>query len=150
MNPSYTVFSGPRAVFAGTLPDVAAYAASRHTHPNPDPKAEPLLVFADQSGSVVDLDLRGSAAEVVARARAECAESEPAVVPGKKPVRGRPRLGVEAKEVALLPKHWAWLQSRPKSASATLRLLVEEKMKASTRATRRSECARANHAWTLG
>ena len=91
-----------------------------------------------------------SAAEVVARARAECAESEPAVVPGKKPVRGRPRLGVEAKEVALLPKHWAWLQSRPKSASATLRLLVEEKMKASTRATRRSECARANHAWTLG
>jgi hypothetical protein len=40
--------------------------------------------------------------------------------------RGRPRLGVTAREVTLLPRHWEWLSAQPGGASAALRRLVEE------------------------
>lgn len=43
--------------------------------------------------------------------------------------RGRPHLGVKAREITLLPRHWEWLKAQPKSASATLRLLVEQAIK---------------------
>jgi hypothetical protein len=39
---------------------------------------------------------------------------------------GRPRLGVVAREVTLLPQHWEWLSQQPGGASLTLRKLVEE------------------------
>ena len=38
---------------------------------------------------------------------------------------GRPRLGVVAREVTLLPRHWEWLGTQPGGASAALRRLVE-------------------------
>src|SRR5690606_32812994 len=38
---------------------------------------------------------------------------------------GRPRLGVTAREVTLLPRHWDWLASQPGGASVALRKLVE-------------------------
>jgi hypothetical protein len=39
--------------------------------------------------------------------------------------RGRPKLGVVAREVTLLPRHWEWLAAQPEGASAILRRLVE-------------------------
>lgn len=39
--------------------------------------------------------------------------------------QGRPRLGVFAREVTLLPRHWAWLSAQPGGASVTLRKLVD-------------------------
>ena len=76
----------------------------------PAPKrTSDLLVFDDETGRQVDLDLRQG-------------------VPAK-PRRGRPALGVEAKEVTLLPRHWEWLASQRGGASATLRRLVEEARK---------------------
>lgn len=47
------------------------------------------------------------------------------------PGAGRPKLGVRAREVTLLPRHWDWLKSQPKSASASLRRLVEEASRSS-------------------
>ena len=46
----------------------------------------------------------------------------------KPPVRapGRPKLGVVAREVTLLPRHWDWLNSQPGGASVVLRRLVDE------------------------
>lgn len=41
------------------------------------------------------------------------------------PSAGRPKLGVTSREVTLLPRHWDWLKGQPKSASASLRRLVE-------------------------
>lgn len=38
---------------------------------------------------------------------------------------GRPKLGVVAREVTLLPRHWEWLSSQPGGASVALRKLVE-------------------------
>ena len=40
--------------------------------------------------------------------------------------RGRPSLGVAAREVTLLPRHWEWLSGQPGGASAAIRRLVEE------------------------
>jgi len=39
-------------------------------------------------------------------------------------------LGVIAREVTLLPRHWAWLASQPGGASVALRKLVEEARRA--------------------
>ena len=39
---------------------------------------------------------------------------------------GRPKLGMVAHEVTLLPRHWDWLNDQPGGASVTLRKLVEE------------------------
>jgi len=50
----------------------------------------------------------------------------------------RPRLGVVAREITLLPRHWEWLAEQPGGASATLRRLVED--------ARRSEQDRARRA----
>jgi hypothetical protein len=44
---------------------------------------------------------------------------------------GRPKLGVVAREVTLLPRHWDWLNSQPGGASVTLRKLVEQARRAS-------------------
>jgi len=43
---------------------------------------------------------------------------------------GRPKLGVVAREVTLLPRHWQWLSSQPEGASVVLRKLVEEARRA--------------------
>ncbi|MGY4354661.1 hypothetical protein ACVW0J_001154 [Bradyrhizobium sp. i1.7.7] len=40
--------------------------------------------------------------------------------------RGRPKLGVVAREVTLLPRHWEWLGAQPGGASVALRKLVDE------------------------
>jgi hypothetical protein len=73
-------------------------------------RSSDLLVFDDESGRQLDLDLRG--------------EAPPVPRP-----RGRPALGVEAKEVTLLPRHWQWLAGQRGGASATLRKLVETAMR---------------------
>ena len=39
---------------------------------------------------------------------------------------GRPKLGVVARQITLLPRHWEWLGEQPGGASVTLRKLVEE------------------------
>ncbi len=80
---------------------------------------EPLLIFNERTGSQIDFDFRGSVEEVLAKAIPE----------PKKRSAGRPKLGVKPREITLLPRHWEWLESQGKSASASLRLLVEAAMK---------------------
>jgi len=74
---------------------------------------------------VVDVDLRGGADDVAARLRdtPRAAPEEPAATT-RRP--GRPKLGVVAREVTLLPRHWEWLAAQPGGASVALRKLVEE------------------------
>ena len=105
-----TAFAGPRLVARGEL---AAVAAAAHAC-----RGEQPLLFDDETGRPVELDLRGSVEDVLARL--------PPPAPEAKPVRGRPRLGVTAREVTLLPRHWDWLAARPGGASAALRRLVDQ------------------------
>jgi hypothetical protein len=74
-----------------------------------------IRVFDDATGKVVDLDYWDAAA------------SAPLAEPRG---RGRPRLGVTAREITLLPRHWEWLATQPGGASAALRRLVEEARRA--------------------
>lgn len=111
-----TAFDGPRRIAAGPLARVAAAV----TVAIEAGAGGPVLVFDDRSGAVIDLDLRGSAEEVVARLA-------PDPVPDEVPRgRGRPKLGVVAREVTLLPRHWDWLADQPGGASVALRRLVDE------------------------
>lgn len=82
---------------------------------------EAVLVFDAATGRVVDLDLRGDLDAALARLT-------PAPEPEKRGP-GRPKLGVTAREVTLLPRHWDWLASQPGGASVALRKLVEAEMK---------------------
>jgi hypothetical protein len=82
---------------------------------------EGLLVFEAATGRVIDLDLRGSAADALARL-------SPTPEPEKRGP-GRPKLGVTPREVTLLPRHWDWLANQPGGASVALRKLVEGALK---------------------
>lgn len=115
MSQTYTAFIGAARLAAGDLETVALAA-----HAAQDRQAEMPIVFEDASGNVVDLDLRGDAEDVARRLRPTLFEAEPPRG------RGRPKLGVTAREITLLPKHWAWLQEQPGGASAALRRLVEK------------------------
>lgn len=131
-----TAFDGHRLIASGPLAEVAL-AAKRAL----DAGAEgPVLVFDDRSGRPVDIDFRGSAEQVLARLPvAEPEAPEPPAPRGP----GRPRLGVVAREVTLLPRHWDWLSEQPGGASATLRRLVEEARRGGGERDRQRQAAEA-------
>ncbi len=136
--PPCTAFDGERRFASGPLDQVTLAlktAAEGGT-------AGPLLIFGDASGRVIDVDTRGTPQEVMARLAASAAgiierETLAAAAPPS-PARaeagasdteprgrGRPKLGVVAREVTLLPRHWDWLGAQPGGASVALRKLVE-------------------------
>ena len=124
----FTAFIGQRLLASGPLAEVAVAVMDA----NQESVTNPILIFSDATGRSIDLDLRGTKRDVVARLppRAnpepnadEAAASEPRG-------RGRPKLGVVAREVTLLPRHWEWLGNQPGGASVALRKLVDEARRA--------------------
>lgn len=123
---TYTAFHGTLALGSGSLGTVALAA---HRALARDPTAVVTLIHHG-SGRPVDLDLRGTEAEVVARhAAPDASPAAPDADASRPRGRGRPRLGVVAREVTLLPRHWQWLATQPGGASAALRRLVEQARK---------------------
>ena len=128
-----TAFAGMRQLASGSLIDVALAIKAAGTAG----ACDPVLTFDDASGAVLDLDLRGTTAEIVARLT-EHAEVEALAArtrnrsltggPARRP--GRPKLGVVAREVTLLPRHWEWLAAQSGGASQALRRLVDEARRA--------------------
>jgi hypothetical protein len=129
----YVLFSGAKLVARGNLQAVAS-AAWKAVHGT----TAGALVILDPGGRPVDLDLRGSPDDVAARYPSS--DAAPA-----KTGRGRPKLGVTAREVTLLPRHWEWLQTQPGGASATLRRLVDQARKDSPGPDRRRESQETAH-----
>ena len=112
---TYTAFLEGRRLASGSLHEAAvAVLRAQQAQPEGHP-----LVFSDTSGQSADLDLRGGEEAVAAR------YSVVAPTPAPKG-RGRPKLGVVAREVTLLPEHWDWLAAQPGGASVALRKLVHE------------------------
>jgi hypothetical protein len=103
----YTAFQDLRKICSGGAEEVARILKNR-------PQGE-ILVFEDGTGRQIDFLDAGGKPEQIAEGQA----IEPRG-------RGRPRLGVIAKEVTLLPRHWDWLNLQPGGASVALRKLVEE------------------------
>lgn len=110
---SYTAFAGTRRVAGGSLSIVVERTK---TLLDADPYAAP-MIYDDATGRPVDIDYRGTVQEVVGRL--------PAVEPPARRGPGRPKLGVVAREVTLLPRHWDWLARQSGGASVALRRLVE-------------------------
>jgi hypothetical protein len=104
--------------FMSAAPAEVAVALWRRAKSNP---SGAFLVFDDANGTQVDLDLSGPEAAVRARyaPMAAPANADP------RAAAGRPKLGVVAREVTLLPRHWEWLKEQSGGASAALRRLVE-------------------------
>jgi hypothetical protein len=126
-NDTYTAFQGHRLLVQGPLGEVL-----RQAKPCLD-AGENLLIFEDRTGKQVDFDVRGTEEEMLAR------EAPEAPRPGP----GRPRLGVTAREVTLLPRHWQWLDEQRGGASATLRRLVDEARKGDDQRFRAGQAAEA-------
>jgi uncharacterized protein len=112
---TYTAFVGETKFASGPLSAVLPQVKAMFHQT----ESAPLLIFEDQTGRQVDFDLRGTTAEVLARAT----PAPPRIGPG------RPKLGVTSREVSLLPRHWEWLEQQPNGASAALRRLVEQARK---------------------
>ncbi len=118
----YVAFDGDRRIASGDLPTVAG--AAKQTLDRR--KEASLLIFDDASSEPVDLDFRGSLADVLARLPVpdNVTTAEPGLPANRGP--GRPKLGVVAREVTLLPRHWEWLAQQAGGASVAIRKLVEE------------------------
>jgi hypothetical protein len=116
MPTSCTAFAGFKCIASGP-PDQVALAVRAALDAKVDHQ---LLVFDDVSGAPMDFDLRGTPQQILARlAPQETPDQQPARGPG------RPKLGVVAREVTLLPRHWDWLSAQPGGASVALRKLVD-------------------------
>ena len=123
---TFIAFDGQRRLASGSLAEVAL-AVKRAGQ-----GTGPVIIFSDGTGRAIDLDLRGSDDEIVARLPAAATASPvPDAQPAEPRGRGRPKLGVVAREVTLLPRHWEWLNAQSGGASVALRKLVEEARRAS-------------------
>jgi hypothetical protein len=122
---SYTAFDGSRRIARGSLADVAVEVKCVVEREG----TAAVLVFDDETGEQTELDLRGTPEEVHRRHEPS---SGPEEGRGEDATRGpgRPKLGVVAREVTLLPRHWEWLGEQPGGASVALRKLVEEARRA--------------------
>lgn len=108
----HIAFEGSRLLATGYPIDVALAAKAVL---DDDPTAS-ILIF-DADARPVDIDFRGRPDDVRAGLQARFA------TPPRGP--GRPKLGVTAREVTLLPRHWDWLARQPGGSSVALRKLVE-------------------------
>ncbi len=130
---TFTVFAGPAKIARGSLTDIAKKIKTKY----PDSQRNDFLIFNDSTGQQIDINLRGSLATVLKRLEGEhltetANEQISDVTSSPDEARsgpGRPKLGVVAREVTLLPRHWEWLSQQPGGASVTLRKLVEDAKK---------------------
>ena len=113
-----TAFAGFTQVATGPRQDVLARLRAMRLTPDIS-----VRIFNDANGECIDFDLRPDAPTDEALAPA-------APDSGATRAVGRPKLGVVAREITLLPRHWDWLNRQPGGASVALRRLVDESRKA--------------------
>lgn len=123
---TYTAFEGVSRLSHGELENVVLDVKRRL---KADSKAS-ILVFSDSTGKQMDFDLRGSEKTVLERLKVYFPRHEASGATPTGP--GRPRLGVVAREISLLPRHWEWLSNQPGGASATIRRLIDETRKSTS------------------
>jgi uncharacterized protein len=121
---SYVAFDGDRRIAAGS-PSEVVRAAKKRLDQHKDVS---ILIFDTVTGGPIAIDFRGSVGDILARfpgiAGSPSAAEAAALSAPRGP--GRPRLGVVAREVTLLPRHWEWLAQQPGGVSVALRRLVEQ------------------------
>lgn len=124
---SCIAFEGPRRLAAGPLREVRPLVQAALG------RAEaPVLVFDAQTSRQIEVAPAGAPSVAAPPDSAEVQRG-----------RGRPRLGVVAREVTLLPRHWEWLNGQPGGASAALRRLVEDARRSAAAANSAREAREA-------
>src|SRR6195256_132108 len=123
-------FAGARRIASGDLRQVALKAKAAMDRD----KWAQVLIFDEVTSNLIEVDFRGTADDVLHRiaemngaSNNESAESEGGAL--RRP--GRPKLGVVAREITLLPRHWDWLAKQAGGASVAIRKLVEEARRSS-------------------
>lgn len=108
LSPVLIAFAAHRRIATGSRDELLA---ALRTHAD----GATAIVFEQDSGTRVELDLRPEG-------------HAPGTSADETPARGvgRPKLGVVAREVTLLPRHWDWLSRQPGGASVALRRLIDE------------------------
>jgi uncharacterized protein len=139
----YMAFVGTHCIGSGSADEVlrgAKRALDADLH-------AALLLLDYHTSRVVDVDWRGTTEAVTARLTAAGAPTaeDAAGRPAEPRQPGRPKLGVVAREVTLLPRHWDWLNAQPGGASVTLRKLVEEARRATAGEVRVREAREASY-----
>lgn len=114
-----TAFGGLKRIASGLLSDVVV--AAKRALDRGD--ALSVAIFDNETSRPIEVDFRGTVEEVRARLTSPPTAEPEAEAPPRGP--GRPKLGVVAREVTLLPRHWDWLNTQPGGASVALRRLVE-------------------------
>jgi hypothetical protein len=117
---SYTVFNHQHRIAEGSLAQIASQVQQVM---NADPQAQ-ILTFADDTGIQTDVNWFN----VADTAELSLAAQDDVVEQPRK--AGRPKLGVVAREITLLPRHWEWLSQQSGGASVAIRKLVEEARRA--------------------
>lgn len=119
----FTVFIAEQRIGQGPLGDMLRLAKGRFD----DGERRPIWIFDDLDGRPVEVNYH-IPLELLLRhwpARYEKPQEEQDEAATKRGP-GRPKLGVVAREVTLLPRHWEWLNAQPGGASVALRKLVEQ------------------------
>jgi hypothetical protein len=137
MNPGsdvpFIAFEGDRAIASGNLHEVVS--AAKETLDRR--KQASILIFDGMTGGPVDIDFRGTVEAVLARLpKTPIAPVVDDTAPSAPRGPGRPKLGVVAREVTLLPRHWEWLNAQRGGASVALRKLVDEARRTGEEGTR--------------
>ena len=140
---TFAAFAGVELLAHGPLAIVAAAARQKAQQGGCDR----VVVYRDETGRVVEMDFSKPLEEILAAV-------EPCDAPPtdsgegdaqKSPGPGRPKLGVVAREVTLLPAHWDWLASQSGGASAVLRRLVVKAMRENRQADQERAVREAAH-----
>ena len=127
-----TAFEGARRIASGDLLQVVLKVKKVVDRG----ERGPVVIFDDRTSHVIEVDFRGSSADVERRLAAGSGTDGSDTPADARRGPGRPKLGVVAREVTLLPRHWDWLNSQPGGASVALRKLVEEARRANESADR--------------
>lgn len=124
-----TAFDGSRSVASGELRQVVTQVKEIVD----EERQAAVLIFDDATAERIEIDFRGTAEDALMRL-AQMTDRIGAALPDqpRSPGPGRPKLGVVAREVTLLPRHWDWLNRQPGGASVALRRLVEEARRANS------------------
>jgi len=131
----YIAFAGTTRIAIGPLAEVAR--AAKGVTGRGDPCS--VLIFDAVTSEQLEVDFRGSLDEVLGRLLSREQSGGGGAIDAEEDARrspGRPKLGVIAREVTLLPRHWDWLAQQPGGASVTLRKLVEQAKRSSGDADR--------------
>lgn len=125
-SPLWIAFEHHRRLAHGSATEVIA-ALQQRLAERPDTLA---VVLDATTSERIELDWHAPLATLLAQVPAPSpAEADGQTSDDAPRGPGRPKLGVTAREVTLLPRHWDWLSRQPGGASVALRKLVQSAMR---------------------